>query len=130
MTTKNTRRRMSRRGILLTLALIAFCSWGGLLVFTYYVQPQAQAALFAFFLLGLALWSTCTLLIHFVLWAILARRSRRPGLTQALREGGLFSAWLIFNLLLSALSSWNIFSAVVSFGIILVIELLILGRSS
>lgn len=130
MTTKNTRHRMSRRGILLIIALMALCAWGGLLLFTYYVQPQTQAVLLVFFLLSLALWSTCTLLIYLVLWAILARRSRRPGLAQALREGGLFSAWLIFNLLLSVLSGWSIFSAVVSFGIIVVIELLILGRSS
>src|SRR4051812_22841186 len=107
MTTKNTRRRVSRRGILLMLALMALCAWGGLLLFTYYVQPQARAALFVFFLLSLALWTTCTLLISLVLWAILARRSRRLGLTQAMREGGLFSGWLIFNLLLSALSSWS-----------------------
>ncbi len=135
MTTKNTRRRLhgprglSRRGALITLTLAALCTWGGLLTFTYFVPPQEQVAPLVLVLLGLALWSTSTLLIYAVARLILARRAQRPALSQAIREGGLISAWLIFNLLLRVLSSWSILSAVVSFGIIVVIELLVLSRA-
>jgi hypothetical protein len=129
MSTKLTRRRPSRRGALLMIALIALCAWGGLLTFTYFVPPQGQVAPLVFLLLGLALWSTSTLPIYAISWLILARRGYRPTLSQAVREGGLISAWLIFNLLLKTLSSWSILGAVVSFGIIVVIELLVLGRA-
>ena len=47
---------------------------------------------------------------------------------HALRQGALLSLWIVLNLLLRALHSWSIFVAVVSFGIILVIEVLSLGR--
>ena len=47
---------------------------------------------------------------------------------HALREGALVSLWIVFNLLLRALHSWNLFVAIVSLGIIIVIEVLSLGR--
>jgi hypothetical protein len=103
--------------------------WGALFVFTYFIRPQNLPAILAvFILLSAALLCTCTLLIYLISWAILAARARRPSLTQALREGGLITAWLIFNLLLSTLHSWSIFTMIVSFGIIVVVELLVLGR--
>ena len=47
---------------------------------------------------------------------------------HALREGALVSFWVVFNLLLRALHSWSLFVAIVSLGIIIVIEVLSLGR--
>lgn len=130
MTTTRSRRRISLRGSLILLAIGTLCAWGGLLLFTYYVQPQsAPAIVFVFCLLSLALFCTSALLIYAISWAVLARRVRRPALAQALRESGLTTAWLIFNLLLSTLHSWSIFTTLVSLGIIVVIELLVLGRN-
>ncbi|HEY3992512.1 MAG TPA: hypothetical protein VGM01_06475 [Ktedonobacteraceae bacterium] len=129
MTTTNSQLRLSRRGLISIIALVALCMWGALFVFTYFIRPQNLPAILAvFILLSAALLCTCTLLIYLISWAILAARARRPSLTQALREGGLITAWLIFNLLLSTLHSWSIFTMIVSFGIIVVVELLVLGR--
>lgn len=129
MTTTNSLRRLSRRGLISIIALVALCMWGALFIFTYFIRPQSLLAIIVvFILLSVALLCTCTLLIYLILWIVLSSRARRPSLTQALREGGLIAAWLIFNLLLSTLHSWSIFTTIVSFGIIVVIELLVLGR--
>lgn len=123
-------RMLSNRALLIWIAVVALCMWGGLVLFTYYVQPVGMAAITAaFVLLALALFGTCTLLSYFISWGVLARRGRRPRILQALREGGLISLWLIFNLLLSSLHSWSIFITVIGFGIIVVVELLVLGRT-
>ena len=128
MTTIHSRYQLSRRGLLGILSLVALGAWGGLLLFTYFVQPKGVPALIGvFIILSAALLCTCTLLIYFISWAVLATRSQRPSMTQVLREGGLTTAWLIFNLLLSTLHSWSMFTTIVSFGIIVVIELLVLG---
>jgi hypothetical protein len=128
MTTTHSRSQLSRRGFLLLLTLSALCAWGGLLLFTYFVQPQGMPAiLVVFVLLSVALLCTCTLFIYLISLLVLAARAQRPGITQTLREGGLTTAWLIFNLLLSTLHSWSVFVTIVSFGIIVVIELLLLG---
>ncbi len=130
MTTTRVRRRLSGRGLLITLALAGLCLWGGLLLFTYYIQPTSLLAIVgAFLLLGPALFCTCTLLTYFISWTIYAARRRRPRLAQALRQGGLIAAWLTFNLLLKSLHSWSLFTTIVSFGIIVIIELLLLGRA-
>ena len=129
-TTNSRRRRISGRGSLILLFIGALCTWGGLLLFTYYVRPaSAPAIVFVFCLLSMALFCTCTLLIYGISWIVLTMSARRASVLQALREGGLTTAWLIFNLLLSTLHSWSIFTTLVSLGIIVVIELLVLGRT-
>ena len=55
-------------------------------------------------------------------------RLYRATVRHALLQGALLALWIVFNLLLRALHSWNIFTAVVSLGIVLVIEVLSLGR--
>lgn len=128
-TTRTRRRRISGRGLLVTIAIVGLCMWGGLLLFTYYVQPASVLAIIgAFLLLSPALFCTCTLLTYLISWAIHAARKRRPNVFQALRQGGLISAWLTFNLLLKSLHSWSLFTTIVSFGIIVIIELLVLGQ--
>ncbi|SRR5258707_7895327 len=123
-------RRVSRRTLLMIIAASALGAWGGLLLFTYYVRPTGMPAiLVVFILLALALPSTCVLLTYLVLWIVLTRRGQRPRWLQVLRESGLISAWLLFNLALSALHSWSLFTAIVSFGIIVVVELLVLGQA-
>jgi hypothetical protein len=131
MSTTNSHSRRTRPRVLLVLLfIVALCAWGGLLLFTYYIQPKgAPAVIGAFLLLSPALFCTCTLLTYLISRVVLARRGRRPNVSLAVRQGGLISAWLIFNLLLRSLHSWSVFIAVVSFGIIVVIELLVIGRA-
>ncbi|HEY0753540.1 MAG TPA: hypothetical protein VGD98_06225 [Ktedonobacteraceae bacterium] len=117
-------RRLSRRGLLLIICAIALAAWGALLLFTYYMPISGPAILAVFILLSVALCCTCFLLTYLILQLM-----QRMNMVQAWRESGLISAWLIFNLALATLHSWGLFSAIVSFGIIIIIEALLLGRS-
>lgn len=128
-TTNSQRRKLSARALLITMSIVMLLAWAGLLLFTRYVPPRGMPAIAAvFLLLSVALFCTFVPLIYLITRAIFAARSRRPRLSQAAREGGLIAAWLVFNLLLRVLQSWSIFTALVSFGIIVVVEILVLGR--
>src|SRR5438105_4876141 len=123
MTTTHSR-RISRRALLLVLTVVALCAWGGLLLFTKFVAISVPAILIVFILLSIALFCTCALLTYLV-----SRLIHRPSLVLALRVSALISTWLLFNLILSALRSWSLFSAIVSLGIIVIIELLVRRKS-
>ena len=128
MTTTQAKRGVSIRTFLIMLAITALLAWSGLLLFTRYIAPESAPAFLVFFvLLGLALLCTLAPLIYLITRGILARRLYRPTMIQVVREGGLISAWVIFNLLLRVLYSWSIFTAIVSFGIIVVTEILALS---
>jgi hypothetical protein len=129
MTTTHPRRSISTHTLLITMPITALLAWGGLLLFARYIAPQSVPALIAFFiLLGVALLCTLAPLIYLISRAMLAGRVTRPSLVQATRQSGLISIWIIFNLLLRVLHSWSLFTAIVSFGIIVVIEVLALGH--
>lgn len=130
MTTPTSRRSISARALFIALPIVALLAWGGLLLFTRYVPPQSTLAFIIFFTLsGVALFCTLAPLIHLVTRGILARRHVRPPvINHALREALLISIWIVFNLSLRVLHSWNFFTAIVSFGIIIVSEILALGR--
>lgn len=99
------------------------------MLFTRFIAPGSVPAFLGFFcLLGTCLLSTFIPLTYLVARLILAARSAQPRLGQATRQASLISAWIILNLLLRLLHSWSIFTAVVSFGIIVVIEFLALGK--
>ena len=120
---------MSRRTLLIIMVLVALLAWGGLLLYTYFVAPVGvPAILVSFCLLGVGLLCAFIPLIYFISHLILTARNSRPRLAHASRQAALISAWIIFNLLLRLLHSWSIFTAVVSFGIIIVVEFLALGR--
>ncbi len=126
--TKNSRSPIYKAsGILTLLALIA---WGSLLLFTYVVAPNTiPAFLVLFFLLGLALLSTFTPLTYLFTRAILSRKGLYTAtMSHAFRQSLLITAWIVFNLFISALKSWHLLTALVSFGIIVVVEILALGR--
>jgi hypothetical protein len=128
MTTTQAKRGVSIRAFLIILAITALLAWGGLLLFTRYIAPANALDFLVFFvLLGPALLCTLAPLIYLVTRAILARRLYRPTMIQVIREAGLISALVIFNLLLRVLHSWSIFTAIVSFGIIVVTEILALS---
>lgn len=129
MTNQSARRRLTGRVALTILLIVAPLAWGGFLLFTYHVAPQTVQAFVVFFaLLGVALTCTLSPLIYFISLRFLSSRLHRATVRHALRQGALLSFWMVFNLVLRALHSWSIFTAIISFAIIVVIEVLSLGR--
>ena len=120
---------MTIRASLNVLIILALLAWAAVLVFTHFVPPQTVQAYATFFvLLGVALTCTLSPVAYFVGKRFTSSRLRRASMRNALREGALVSLWVVFNLLLHALHSWSLFVAIVSLGIIVVIEILFLGR--
>jgi hypothetical protein len=120
---------MTNRTALYTLLLLAPLAWGGLLLFTYFVPPHTLLAFVTLFvLLGIALTSTFSPLAYFVTLRFLSSRLYRVTVRHALRQGALLSLCIILNLILRALHSWNIFTAIVIFVAAIVVEVLSLAR--
>jgi hypothetical protein len=120
---------MTNRTALNLLMLLAPLAWAALLVFTHFIPPQAVLAYVTFFvLLDVALTSTLSPIAYFISVRFTSSRLHRATMRHALREGALVSFWVVFNFLLRALHSWSLFVAIVSLGIIIVIEVLSLGR--
>jgi hypothetical protein len=120
---------MTNRTALNMLIVLAPLAWIALLVFTHFVPPQTVLAyVTVFVLLGVALTSTLSPTAYYISLHFISSRLYRATVRHALRQGALLSLWIVFNLLLRALHSWNLFIAIVSLGIILVVELLSLGR--
>ena len=120
---------MTIRASLNMLIFLALLAWAALLVFTHFVPPQTVQAYATFFvLLGVALTCTLSPVAYFMGKRFTSSRLRRASMRSALREGALVSLWVAFNLLLRALHSWSLFIAIVSLGIIIVVEILCLGR--
>lgn len=124
-----TGRRVSRRTALYTLVVIAPLAWIGLLLFTRFVPPRTTTAFVTVFvLLYVALTSTIAPLAYVISLRFLSSRLYRATVRHSLRQGALLSLWVVFNLALRAWHSWSIFTAMVSLGIVAVIELLALAR--
>jgi hypothetical protein len=120
---------MTNRASLYILMLLAPIVWGGLLLFTRFVPPHSVLAFVAFFvLLAVALTSTFSPVAYFIGLHFLTSRLYRATINHALRQGTLLSLCIVFNLVLRALHSWNIFTAIVIFAVALVIEVLSLAR--
>ncbi len=122
-------RSVTNRAALYTLLVLAPLAWGGLLLFTRFVPPHTLLAFVAFFmLLTVALISTFSPLAYLISLRFLASRLYRATVRHALRQGALFSLCIVLNLILRALHSWSIFTAVVIFVAAIVIEVLSLAR--
>src|SRR5690348_15703905 len=104
---------MTNRNALYTLMILAPIGWGGLLLFTRFVPPRTPLAFVAFFvLLGVTLTSTFSPVLYFISLRFLSSRLYRATVRNALRQGALLALCIIFNLILVALHSWNVFTAV------------------
>lgn len=120
---------MTNRASLYTLLVVALLAWGGILLFTRYVPPSTIAAFLTFFLILLvALTSTLTPLVFMIDRRLLARQHYRVTVRQAIRESALLSLVVILNLILRALHSWNLATAIVILGAAVVVEVLALAR--
>ncbi len=121
--------RIKGRTALYILALLALLAWSALLLYTRFVPPQGVLAFAAFFvLLDIALTNTLTPLAYIIGLRFISPRLYRPTVRHALRQGALLSLLIVFNLMLRALQSWSIFTAIVSLAIVVVIEVLSLAR--
>jgi hypothetical protein len=120
---------MSNRAALYLLMFLAPIMWIGLLIFTRFVPPQSVLAFVAFFvLLDAALTSTFSPLAYFISLGFISSRLYQATVRHALRQGALLSLCIVFNLILRAFHSWNLFMAILIFGAALVIEVLSLAR--
>ncbi len=123
------RRRITRRGALYLMAAIAPLACGGLLAFTYFEPPTSTTKfVIVFALLFAALACTLTPLAYLISLRFISSRLYRATLRHSLRQGILLALWIVFNLVLRALHSWSIFTAIISLGIVAVVELLSLAR--
>ncbi len=123
------RRRVTRRGALYSMVLLALLAWGALLAFTHFEPPNSIVNfVVVFILLFVALASTLSPLAYVISLRFISSRLYRATLRHSLRQGMLVALLIVFNLVLRALHSWSIFTAIVSMGIIAVIELLSLAR--
>ncbi len=120
---------MTARSSLSFLLLLALVAWVTLTLFTRFIAPNTVLSFIAFFIiLFVALASTLTFVAYTISRALLARRAYRPALRQSLREGTLLALVIVLNLLLLALHSWNIFTALASVASAVVLEILFLAR--
>jgi hypothetical protein len=120
---------MSNRSVLLILSGIAVLAWGGLRLFGRYVPPHSLQAFVVFLLiLSIACTSTFTPLAYVIGARLLSLRLYKVTIRHALRQGALLSLVLVFNLILGALHSWNIFTAIVILAAAGVVEVLSLAR--
>jgi hypothetical protein len=120
---------VTRRNALYFLILLAPLSWAGLILFINYVLPTTLLAFSVFFLLlGLALTSTFAPLAYFIGLRFLSSRLYRATIRHALRQGILLALCIILNLILLALHSWNIVTAIVIFVVACIIEVVSLAR--
>jgi hypothetical protein len=124
------KRGIRGRTLLIIAPTTAFLTWGILLLFTRFVPPQSPWSLvFVLFLVGLALTSTFSPLIYLIRMIIFPKARLAPATANhALREATLISICIVFNMVLHLFHSSSILTILASFGIILVIEVLILGQ--
>jgi hypothetical protein len=120
---------MKQRKLLSAIVLIALLSWGGLLLFTYHVQPSTPLVFFAFFLiLAVALMVIFFPLAYWIGQRFFFTRRYRSTVSQALRQGALLTFIIIANLALRLLHSWNLLTTFIIIAAAIIIEVLSLAR--
>ncbi len=125
---RSSRITISKHTLFVTMPIVALLAWGALLLFVNNVPPQSVWSFIVFFaLLGVALFCTLAPLIHLATRKLLARRISGPTTGHALRQALLLDIFIVFNLFLRVLHSWSLFTALVSLGIVVIVELLALS---
>ena len=121
---------MSIRSSLYRLLLIGVVAWGGLLLFTYFVEPQSVLALVIFFLtVSVALTSTFAIITYGIGRYMLPSRVYHATIRRAIRQGALLSLAIVLNLILHILHSGSIFTAIMILGAAVVLEVLVLAKA-
>jgi hypothetical protein len=120
---------VTNRSSLFLPGIIALLAWAGLLIFTGFVPPHTLLAFIAFFLiLCVALIGTFTPITYGLSRLFLMRRRHLVTLRYAFRQATLLALVILLNLILRALHSWNIFTALIILAAAIIIEILALAR--
>ena len=121
--------KLTNRMTFCILFVLAVCTWVGLVVFTRYVPPQGIMAFVAFFLLlEVALASIFAPVAYVIGLRFISSRLYRTTMRHALRQGILLSLCIVLNLILLALHSWNVVTAIIIFVVAIIIEFISLAR--
>jgi|SRR5579863_8027613 len=121
--------KLTNRVTISLLFVVALFTWAGIVVFTRYVPPQGMKAFVAFFvLLEVALVSTFAPVAYVVGLRFISSRLYRATMRHALRQGILLSLCIVLNLILLALHSWNVITAIIIFVVAIIVEIVSLAR--
>jgi hypothetical protein len=121
--------KITNRAALNTLIVLVPISWAALLLFVNVVPPRGIIVFVVFFiLLDVALTSTLAPIAYAISLRFLASRLYRATVRHAIRQGALLALCIVLNLLLRALHSWNILTAVLIFAAAIMIEVVSLAR--
>ena len=121
--------KLTNRVTISLLFVLALFTWAGIVVFTRYVPPQGMMAFVAFFvLLEVALVSTFAPVAYIVGLRFISSRLYRATMRHAVRQGILLSLCIVINLILRALHSWNIITAIIIFVAAIIVEIVSLAR--
>ncbi|HLJ33384.1 MAG TPA: hypothetical protein VKU38_07030 [Ktedonobacteraceae bacterium] len=121
--------KLTNRATTYLLLMLALVTWAGIVLFTRYVPPQGLMAFTAFFaLLAVALASTFAPVAYVIGLRFISSRLYRATMRHAVRQGMLLSLCIVLNLILRAMHSWNIITAIIIFVAAIVIEIVSLAR--
>jgi hypothetical protein len=120
---------MTNRSSLSVASIIALLAWASLLLFTGLIPPHTLLAFLAFFLiLTVALIGTFTPVTYTFGRLFLTRHRYLVTMRYAFRQATLLALVILLNLILRALHSWNIFTALIILAVAIIIEILALAR--
>jgi hypothetical protein len=120
---------LTRHTTLNTLIMLASIAWVALVLFVNLVPPGSVLVFVAFFiLLYVALTSTFSPIAYLISLRFVASRLYRATVRHAIRQGALLALCIVLNLILRALHSWNILTAILIFVAAIVIEVVSLAR--
>jgi hypothetical protein len=120
---------VTNRSALSLTGIIALVAWASVLLFTGFVPPHTLLAFIAFFLiLFIALIGTFTPIMYILGRLLLMHRRDLVTMRYAFRQATLLALVILLNLILRALHSWNIFTALIILAAAVIIEILALSR--
>ena len=121
--------KLTNRTTIYLFTILALIMWAGLVIFTRYVPPQDFIDFVGFFLLlGIALVSTFAPVAYVIGLRFISSRLYRATMRHALRQSVLLTLCIVLNLILLALRSWNIITAIIIFAAAIIIEVVSLAR--
>lgn len=123
------RMTLTNRSALRFLIILAPPAWAGLAVYAYFVPPRGLLSFIAFFLLlDVALTSTFAPVAYAIGLRFISSRLYRATVRHAIRQGALLALVIVLNLILRALHSWSIITAIIILAAAIVIEVVSLAR--
>ncbi len=124
-----TKMTLTNRSALHFLIVLAPLAWAGLAIYVYFVPPRGLLSFMAFFLLlDVALTSTFSPIAYAISLRFISSRLYRATVRHAIRQGALLALVIVLNLVLRALHSWSIITAIIILAAAIVIEVVSLAR--